>query len=177
MAYSVACGPQSFRTLARSLENLTSSLLASTSSQTKQAAFQVSTLDSVTPIGGRFTARSVHNNTKHLPLIVYTPAGLLITMASLRFALLFAALLGVALCGALPAVTQSAAGRHSNYQRPPAVSVMPVDHHLLKRHSRHPHAPEQIATALSGPGTLSISWVRHSCTAMAHTHGERVSAS
>ena len=35
-----------------------------------------------------------------------------------------------------------------------------MDHHRLARHSSQPHSPEQIATALSGPGTLSISWVR-----------------
>ena len=102
----------------------------------------------------------MRNNTQNQPLT--TPAGLSIMMASLRIALLFAALCGLARCGAVPAVTQSAPGRHSNYQRPPAASVMPMGHHLLTRHSSHAHAPEQVATALSGPGTLSISWVRHS---------------
>lgn len=114
-----------------------------------------------TQFGGRFTTHPVRNNTSGSAQLKLHCAVLSIEMVGRCFALLFVALCGLTHCAALPATGQSAPGRHSNYRRPPAADAMPVDHHLLTRHSSQPHSPEQIATALSGPGTLSISWVRH----------------
>lgn len=92
-----------------------------------------------------------------------------IKMAQWRLALLFAALSAVASCGALhPALQTTSGSRHSKYQRPPAADPLPEDHHLLTRHSSHPHAPEQVAIALGGGGIISISWARH-CFTMAST--------
>lgn len=72
----------------------------------------------------------------------------------------FVALLGLLL--GLQGLLNASAGRTSDYERPPAQPLLPLEHKLLARPAgASPHVPEQVHLSLAGPGSMAVSWLTY----------------
>ena len=53
-------------------------------------------------------------------------------------------------------------GVTSDYRRPPARPLLPMEHELLARPiGASPHVPEQVHLSLAGPGSMAVSWLTY----------------
>ena len=65
------------------------------------------------------------------------------------------------LVGALSAVAENGV-TVTDYRRPPASPLLPLDHVLLSRDPGvSPHVPEQVHLTLAGPGAMAVSWLTY----------------
>ena len=72
----------------------------------------------------------------------------------------FVALLGLLL--GLQGLLNASAGRTSDYERPSAQPLLPLEHKLLARPAgASPHVPEQVHLSLAGPGSMAVSWLTY----------------